>query len=58
MSNRQHPLPITQQCQILALARSSVYAVPPPVAAATLALMRQLDALHLQYPYTDNRKNP
>ena len=55
MIDRQHALPLTQQCQILALARSSVYAVPQPVAAAELALMRQLDRLHLQYPFAGSR---
>jgi putative transposase len=55
MIDREHPLPVTHQCQILALARSSVYAVPQPIAAATLALMRQLDELHLQHPFAGSR---
>ena len=55
MIDRQHPLPVAQQCQILALARSSVYSTPRPIAAATLALMRQLDELHLQYPFAGSR---
>jgi putative transposase len=55
MITRQHPLPVTQQCRILALARSSVYAIPQPVGAATLALMRQIDALHLQHPFAGSR---
>jgi putative transposase len=55
MIDRQHPLPVTQQCQILALARSSVYAIPQPVSAATLALMRQLDELPLQHPCAGSR---
>jgi putative transposase len=55
MIDRQHPLSVVQQCQILAIARSSIYAVPPPIAAATLALMRQIDELHLQHPYAGSR---
>jgi putative transposase len=55
MIDRQHPLPVTQQCQLLALARSSVYAVPQPIAAEDLALMRQLDVLHLQHPFAGSR---
>jgi putative transposase len=55
MIDRQHPLPVVQQCQLLALARSSVYAVPQPVAAATWALMRQIDELHLQHPFAGSR---
>jgi putative transposase len=55
MIDRQHALPVVQQCQILALARSSVYAVPQPIAAEELALMRQLDELHLQHPFAGSR---
>lgn len=55
MIDRQHPLPVVRQCQILALARSSVYAVLRPVATATLAVMRQLDELHLQFPLAGSR---
>ena len=55
MIDRQHPLPVVQQCQILALARSSVYAVPQPIAAGGLALMRQIDELHLQHPFAGSR---
>ena len=55
MIDRQHPLPVTQQCRILALARSSVYAIPQPVGADTLALMRQLDELHLLHPFAGSR---
>jgi putative transposase len=55
MIDRTHPVPVTQQCQLLALARSSVDAIPQPVSAATLALMRQLDELHLQHPFAGSR---
>jgi len=55
MIDRQHPLPVTQQCQLLALGRSSVYYVPQPVAAADLALMRHIDELHLQHPFAGSR---
>ncbi len=55
MITPQHPLPVTRQCQLLALPRSSVYYTPQPVSAATLALMRQLDELHLEYPFAGSR---
>jgi len=55
MIDRRHPLPVVQQCQLLALARSSVYAVPQPIAAEELALIRQMDALHLQHPFAGSR---
>jgi putative transposase len=50
-----HPLPITRQCHLLALSRSSVYYTPQPVPAADLALMRQLDELHLAHPFAGSR---
>ena len=31
MITRQHPLPITRQCRLVAVARSSVYYTPRPV---------------------------
>ena len=55
MIDRKHRLPMVQQCQILELSRSSVYYVPQPVSAADLALMRQIDELHLQYPFAGSR---
>ena len=55
MIDRQHALSVTQQCQLLALARSSVYYAPQPIPAADLTLMRQLDELHLQYPFAGSR---
>jgi putative transposase len=55
MIDREHALPVTQQCRLVAVARSSVYYVPRPVAAAELTLMRQLDGLHLQHPCAGSR---
>jgi putative transposase len=55
MIDRKHRLPVVQQCQILELSRSSVYYVPQPVSTADLALMRQIDELHLQYPFAGSR---
>jgi putative transposase len=55
MITHQHPLPVTRQCQLLALPRSSVYYTPQPIPAADLALMRQLDELHLQHPFAGSR---
>lgn len=55
MIDCQHPLPVTRQCQLLALPRSSVYYTPQPVPAADLTLMRQLDELHLLHPFAGSR---
>ena len=55
MITRQHPLPVTRQCHLVAVARSSVYSTPRSVRAEDLALMRQLDELHLQHPFAGSR---
>jgi len=55
MIDRQHRLPVGQQCRILELSRSSVYYVPQPLSEADQALMRQIDELHLQYPFAGSR---
>ena len=55
MIDRQHPLPVVQQCKILKMARSSFYYAPRAVSAADLELMRQIDRLHLSYPFAGSR---
>lgn len=55
MIDRTHPLPIGRQCQLLKLARSTAYYQPRPVSDTTLALMRRIDELHLQYPFAGAR---
>jgi putative transposase len=55
MIDRKHRLPVIQQCRILELSRSSVYYVPSPGSATDLVLMRQIDELHLQYPFAGSR---
>ena len=51
MIDREHDLPISRQAKALGLARSSVYYLPGPVLPADLALMRQIDKLHLAYSF-------
>jgi putative transposase len=55
MIDRRHPLPVTRQCRLVAVARSSVYYTPRSVRAEGLALMRQLDELHLVHPFAGSR---
>jgi putative transposase len=50
-----HKLPITAQCQILQLPRSTAYYRPASVGKADLALMRQIDELHLKHPCAGSR---
>jgi putative transposase len=49
-------MPMTRQCQLLGLSRSSVYYRPVPVSEEDLAIMRRLDELHLCYPFFGVRK--
>jgi putative transposase len=55
MIDRTHELPVTRQCQILELARSTAYYAPQPTSSADLALMRRIDELHLEYPFAGSR---
>ena len=51
MINREERLPVTRQCKLLELSRSGVYYIPVPVSAKDLEQMRQIDEIHLQYPF-------
>jgi len=55
MIDRTHELPVVRQCQILRLARSTVYYIPKPTSPEDLALMRRIDELHLEYPFAGSR---
>ena len=49
--DRCHDLPISRQCEVLAISRSSAYRAPAGLSAEELDLMRKLDELHLRYPW-------
>ena len=55
MIDRTHALPITRQADALGISRGAVYYVPRPMAALDLALMRQIDVLHLDFPFVGAR---
>ena len=55
MIDREHDLTITKQAEILKVSRGSVYYLPRPVSSADLEIMRQLDRLHLEYPFAGSR---
>ncbi len=55
MIDRSHDLPVIRQCQILSLARSTAYYRPQEVCELDLALMRRMDALHLELPFAGSR---
>jgi putative transposase len=55
MIDRTHELPLARQAALLGLSRSQLYYEPQPVPAAELAVMRRIDALHLDYPFAGSR---
>ena len=55
MIDRTHELPLVRQAALLRLSRSSLYYEPQPVPEADLAIMRRIDALHLDYPFAGSR---
>jgi putative transposase len=55
MIDRTHELPVAKQAAALSISRSSVYYLPRPMPAADLAIMRQLDELHLEFPFAGAR---
>jgi putative transposase len=55
MIDRSHELPLMRQAGLLRLSRSSLYYEPRPVPSAELAIMRRIDALHLDYPFAGSR---
>jgi putative transposase len=55
MIDRTHDLPVTRQCQILKLARSTAYYRPQSTSGTDLLLMRRIDELHLEYPFAGSR---
>jgi putative transposase len=55
MIDREHLLPVACQAELLQISRSSVYYTPKPVSAADLELMREIDRLHLDFPFAGAR---
>ncbi len=49
-------LPVTRQCRLLGVSRSSAYCRAQPVSAEDLALMRAIDEIHLRYPFYGSRR--
>ena len=56
MLTTRHRLPVTRQCQLLAVSRSSAYARAQPVSAADLTFMRVLDEVYLTWPFYGSRR--
>jgi len=48
-------LSVTKQSEAVGIARSTVYYLPRPVSAEDLALMQQIDLLHMEFPFAGSR---
>ena len=55
MIDRGHALSVTKQAESIGISRSTVYYRPRPVSAQDLALMREIDALHIEFPFAGAR---
>ena len=55
MIDPEHGLSIQKQAEVLEISRSTVYYRPRPVSALDLWWMRQIDELHLNYPFAGSR---
>ena len=56
MIDRNSDLSISAQAKLLGISRGSVYYLPLGVSQAELALMRQIDELHLEHPFMGARE--
>ena len=55
MIDRDHALSVTKQAEIFRIARSTVYYLPRAVSPEDLALMKQIDTLHIEFPFAGSR---
>jgi putative transposase len=56
MVDREAPVSVRRQCELLRLGRSGLYYEPVADSSEDLALMRRIDELHLDYPFYGSRK--
>jgi len=56
MVDREHPLPVVRQCQLLEVPCSTFYYQRQTISEADLALMRLIDECHLKHPYYGSRR--
>ena len=54
--NKENPLPIVRQCQLLDVARSTAYYRPKQASDSDLKLMRLIDEIHLELPMYGSRR--
>ena len=56
MINREHVLPLSQQCRLLNISRSSIYYKAIGSSTHDLELMRLIDEIHLKWPFYGSRR--
>ena len=56
MVDRKEPLPVTRQCDLLDLPRSTFYHIPKAVSDEELELMRLIDRCHMKHPFYGSRR--
>lgn len=56
MIDKKDKLPLTRQCNLLDLNRSGIYYTPVPLSVKEMEIMRQIDGIHLTYPFYGSRK--
>ena len=56
MVDRKDPLPVTRQCALLDLPRSTFYHVPKLVSDGELEVMALIDRCHLKHPFYGSRR--
>ena len=56
MIDRGGSLPVSRQCRLLDLARSTAYYRPAPMSPDDLRLMRLIDEIHLEFPFLGSRR--
>jgi putative transposase len=56
MIDRGDKVSVARQCDLLDLSRSAIYYKPVPLSAKEIELMRQIDEIHLRFPFYGSRK--
>jgi putative transposase len=56
MLKRKHKLSITRRCRLLGLSRSAAYTRPAAAPVRDLEQLRQIDELHLEFPFYGSRQ--
>ena len=56
MISKESDLPVTRQCELLKLNRSTVYYQPRPVSMEDQKLMRCIDEMYLKRPFYGSRR--